>query len=173
MNDTVLEIEALSIGLPPSACRRHAVHDVSLRLRAGRTLCVVGESGSGKSMLAHAIIGLLPAPGIRATAGRIVFGGEDLGFVHQVRADAVPLKHLHDAQRVEIGAPATVRNALLAAAQLDENVANREAVALGDQHQSPVLELLLIGAPKQRPKMGIQTEPFELGEVAVGRQTKR
>ncbi|AOI42819.1 dipeptide ABC transporter ATP-binding protein [Burkholderia oklahomensis] len=78
MNDTVLEIEALSIGLPPGASRRHAVHDVSLRLRAGRTLCVVGESGSGKSILAHAIIGLLPAPGIRATAGRIVLGGEDL-----------------------------------------------------------------------------------------------
>ncbi|WP_186136711.1 dipeptide ABC transporter ATP-binding protein [Burkholderia gladioli] len=78
MSDTVLEIDRLSIALPPGAARRHAVHDVSLRLRAGRTLCVVGESGSGKSMLASAVIGLLPAPGIRATAGRIVLGGEDL-----------------------------------------------------------------------------------------------
>ncbi|AJK50129.1 dipeptide ABC transporter ATP-binding protein [Burkholderia plantarii] len=78
MNDIVLEIERLAIGLPPGASRRHAVRDVSLRLRAGRTLCVVGESGSGKSMLANAIIGLLPGPGIVASAGRILFGGADL-----------------------------------------------------------------------------------------------
>lgn len=36
------------------------LHDVSVRLDAGRTVAVVGESGSGKSTLARVITGLLP-----------------------------------------------------------------------------------------------------------------
>ena len=40
-------------------------------------LCVVGESGSGKSVMARAILGLLP-PRLYASLGGIRFDGEDL-----------------------------------------------------------------------------------------------
>ena len=50
--------------------------DMSLRLENGATLGIVGESGSGKSLLALAIIGLLPE-GMRAQ-GRVLLDGEDL-----------------------------------------------------------------------------------------------
>ncbi|WP_283137745.1 ABC transporter ATP-binding protein [Rhizohabitans arisaemae] len=39
----------------------HAVADVGLTLTPGRCLAVVGESGCGKSVMAHALLGLLPA----------------------------------------------------------------------------------------------------------------
>lgn len=47
----------------------HAVTDVSFALRKGRVLALVGESGCGKSVLAAALLGLLPANAqIRGTA---------------------------------------------------------------------------------------------------------
>ena len=76
--DIVLAVEGLSVALPPGAERRHAVEAASFTLARRETLCLVGESGSGKSITARAIMGLLPAPRLAASAGRIRFGGEDL-----------------------------------------------------------------------------------------------
>ena len=36
------------------------MHDVNLSLQSGEILAVVGASGSGKSLLAHAVLGILP-----------------------------------------------------------------------------------------------------------------
>src|SRR5882757_9717765 len=74
----VLSVEGLSIKLPPGGDRALAVTDVSMALLPGQTLCVVGESGSGKSMIANAVMGLLPGPQVRATSGRIRFDGQEL-----------------------------------------------------------------------------------------------
>lgn len=49
------------------------VAPVDLELRAGTALTLLGESGSGKSLLAHAVMGTLPA-GLSAR-GRITVGG--------------------------------------------------------------------------------------------------
>jgi len=73
----VLSLEGLTVALPPRADRPYALEDVSLKLGANEVLCVVGESGSGKSMTAGAVLGLLPE-GVRATAGSILFDGQDL-----------------------------------------------------------------------------------------------
>ena len=74
----VLAIEGLSISLPRGADRPLAVSAASLSVLPGQTLCVVGESGSGKSMIANAVMGLLPRPQVAPTAGRILFEGTDL-----------------------------------------------------------------------------------------------
>jgi peptide/nickel transport system ATP-binding protein len=78
MSDILITIDGLTIGLPKGADRSTAVQDVSLSLKAGEVTCLVGESGSGKSMVARAIMGLLPAPRVSVTAGSIQFGGKDL-----------------------------------------------------------------------------------------------
>ncbi len=73
----MLAIEALSISLPPGADRPLAVQQVDLTLRPGEVTCLVGESGSGKSMIARAVMGLLPQR-VRVTAGAIRFGDQNL-----------------------------------------------------------------------------------------------
>ncbi|MDQ5898570.1 MAG: peptide/nickel transport system ATP-binding protein ddpF, partial [Pseudomonadota bacterium] len=50
-----------------------AVQEVSFRLRRGRTLGVVGESGSGKTTMGLTLLRLH-----EATAGQVLFDGEDL-----------------------------------------------------------------------------------------------
>ena len=78
MSASVLSIEGLTVALPAWADRPHAVKAVSLEIGAKEIVCVVGESGSGKSVMGKAILGLLPKPHLRATAGRIIFDGRDL-----------------------------------------------------------------------------------------------
>ncbi len=73
----VLSIETLTLALPALADRAHAVADISLTIGAGETLCVVGESGSGKSMIAHAVMGLLPKA-VKPAGGAIRLAGRDL-----------------------------------------------------------------------------------------------
>jgi peptide/nickel transport system ATP-binding protein len=72
----LLEIEDLAVALPTERGPLRAVGGVSLSLAPSRSLGIVGESGSGKTMLARAILQLLP-PGARL-AGTIRFGGRDL-----------------------------------------------------------------------------------------------
>ena len=73
---TLLSVESVSVALPTARGRLLAVDQVDLTLAPGRTLGIVGESGSGKSMLARAVLQLLPK---RARlAGRILFEGQDL-----------------------------------------------------------------------------------------------
>ncbi|MFT4266182.1 MAG: ATP-binding cassette domain-containing protein, partial [Xenophilus sp.] len=58
----------------------HAVNGVTLDIRRGEVLGIVGESGCGKSTLARMLLGLLPA-----TAGRILFDGQDIAGVDRRR----------------------------------------------------------------------------------------
>ena len=73
----ILSLEGLSVRLPPGADRPHALQDVTLSLNANEIVCVVGESGSGKSMMANAVMRLLPQ-GVEIDAGQVLFEGRDL-----------------------------------------------------------------------------------------------
>ena len=60
----LIELRGLTVEIPTPAGWIRPVDDVSFALEAGESLGLVGESGSGKSMLALALMGLLP-PGAR------------------------------------------------------------------------------------------------------------
>ena len=60
-----LEARGLTVEIPTTSGWVRPVNDVSFSLAEGESLGIVGESGSGKTMLALALMGLLP-PGARA-----------------------------------------------------------------------------------------------------------
>ncbi|MGH9816317.1 MAG: ABC transporter ATP-binding protein, partial [Candidatus Acidiferrales bacterium] len=62
----LLDLRGLTVELPTPAGWIWPVNDVSLALAVGEAVALVGESGSGKTMLALALMGLLP-PGARVT----------------------------------------------------------------------------------------------------------
>jgi peptide/nickel transport system ATP-binding protein len=71
-----LQIEGLRVALPGADAAVAVVRDASLSLAPGETLGLVGESGSGKTMIALALLGLLP--GGARVEGRIALDGQDL-----------------------------------------------------------------------------------------------
>jgi peptide/nickel transport system ATP-binding protein len=75
--DAILMLDRLGVRLPKGADRAHALSEVSLSVVSNEILCVVGESGSGKSMMANAIMRLLPNE-VAIDGGRMMFEGRDL-----------------------------------------------------------------------------------------------
>jgi peptide/nickel transport system ATP-binding protein len=77
LESAILTLDRLGVRLPPGADRPHALENVSLSIASDEILCVVGESGSGKSMMANAVMQLLPV-GVAIDGGRVLFEGRDL-----------------------------------------------------------------------------------------------
>jgi peptide/nickel transport system ATP-binding protein len=74
---SVLEVRNLTVKLPSGGDRAEAVSEVSFSVEKEEILCLVGESGSGKSVIAQAIMGLLPKT-LPVSGGRILLENEDL-----------------------------------------------------------------------------------------------
>ncbi len=73
----IIDVEHLSIAFEQQGNMQSPVlSDLSVRLEAGEILAIVGSSGSGKSLLAHAILGILPQNA--KVDGRISYEGESL-----------------------------------------------------------------------------------------------
>jgi len=76
--EPLLRVSGLRIDFASAAGVATTVVDIaSLRLDRGRILGLVGESGSGKTMLARAVLRLMP-PGARVLDGRMELEGVDL-----------------------------------------------------------------------------------------------
>src|ERR1700692_4642409 len=77
----LLQVRGLNVELPTPAGWVRPVNDVSLRIAAGESVGLVGESGSGKTMMALALMGLLPVgarvSGEARLSGEITVDRED------------------------------------------------------------------------------------------------
>lgn len=76
MSRAALAIEQLSINLASPGGSKVMVRDVNLELPPGQALTLVGETGCGKSLVAQAVIGLLPEE--MTTTGKIFYHGSEL-----------------------------------------------------------------------------------------------
>lgn len=77
----LLQVDNLSIGFSQyyKGTQKRVIHPISdmyVDIAEGEIVAVVGASGSGKSLLAHAILGILPSNAI--CSGSIVYQGEEL-----------------------------------------------------------------------------------------------
>ena len=74
----IVKVQSLSVEIIGQTPPRLAVDSVSFEIHPNETLCLVGESGSGKSMIAHALIGLLPTYGVRHIGGEVFLDGQEI-----------------------------------------------------------------------------------------------
>jgi len=73
---TLLKVDGLSVSFETAMGMVQAAQDICFQLQEGETLALVGETGCGKSVVASAIMQLLP--GNASVKGRALFRGKDL-----------------------------------------------------------------------------------------------
>ncbi|MFD4456480.1 ATP-binding cassette domain-containing protein [Nocardia sp. NPDC058480] len=97
---TRLSIDALTVRIP---VRRgdvvHAVTDLSLDITAGAVTALVGESGCGKSIVASAVMGVLPSEAVTTGSVRLQLGAAGLAHTTaepiEILADHPPYRGRH------------------------------------------------------------------------------
>ncbi|KAF1072578.1 MAG: Glutathione import ATP-binding protein GsiA [Pseudomonas citronellolis] len=156
MTTALLDIRELSIPLPAGADRALAVDGLSLSVEPGEVLCVVGASGSGKSMLANAILRLLPA-GLAPSAGSIHLCGQDLARLSEAGMRQLRGKDLG----MVFQEPMSALNPLQRIGEQIDETLRAHGVKDRAQRRQRVLELLAyVGLPD--PPSLVRAYPFEL-----------
>jgi peptide/nickel transport system ATP-binding protein len=173
-----------------------AVNDISFTLHKGETIGIVGESGSGKSVTSLSVMGLIPNPPGKVTAGEIFYKDKHGQTVDLVKA---PEKVMRDLRGNEIAMifqePMTslnpvikcgeqVMEALILHKKMSRREAREKTLALFREVQLPTPELMMdryphqiSGGQKQRvmiamaiscdPKILIADEPTTALDVTV------
>ncbi len=154
--DLVLLVDRLHVALPPGSDRAYAVEDISLRIHAGKTLCVVGESGSGKSVMATAVMGLL-ARELRSGPGSIVLQGESL-----LEASAQRLRALRgQAMGMVFQEPMTALNPVMTCGdQIDELL--RQHTDWGAKRRSEAVLKIVQRVKLPEPERMLRSYPHQL-----------
>ncbi|WP_108513914.1 dipeptide ABC transporter ATP-binding protein [Bradyrhizobium algeriense] len=155
---SVLSVENLSIALPEGGDRPFAVEDVSFAIGRNEVVCLVGESGSGKSMIAHAILSLLPK-GVDIVSGAVKVVGQDTAAL-----DRRALRRLRGGQAAMIfQEPLSSLNPLKRVGeQVEETIlTHQRPVPSADDIKAKVQVLLTqVGLPN--PSLLANSYPFEL-----------
>ncbi len=147
----VLSVQGLTVSVRTSADDRPLVENLSFTLRRGETLAIAGESGSGKSITSLAIMGLLPPPAVRITAGSVRLGDTDLTNLPETQ-----MRSLRGARIAMIfQEPMTSLNPVLTVgAQLTEAIrAHTDATRAEARKQAlAALQAVRLSQPEQRLK---------------------
>ena len=162
----LLEVRDLAVAVQrPSGPSLPILQDVSFHVERGETLGIVGESGSGKSLLALALIGLLPEAA--RASGTLRFEGTDLltlpeAALCQIRGARIgmvfqePLTALNPAMTIG----RQIREASAVSRGLGRRAARQEALALLDRVRIPEAARRIDSYPHelsggQRQRVGI------------------
>ena len=162
----VLTVKDLKVYLKVDAGTVKAVDGVSFRIPAGRTMALVGESGSGKSIVAQAIMGILPRVA-RIEQGEILFSdpnrpGPDVDIsrldvlgpqMQAIRGGSISI--IFQEPMTALSPLHTIGN------QIGEALALHRVSIGKEERRAAVVEMLrLVGFPD--PVRAEHTYPFEL-----------
>ena len=192
--NAVLTIDRLCAKLTANGAR--LLSNISLGVAAGEVHGLVGMSGAGKSMIAQAVLGVLP-PAVRVTSGSIRFSGTEIVGLSRLgmrellaRGIALipqdPLTALNPTRRIE----AQMTDVMRARLGLDAKAARLRALSLLEEVQirepASVLRRFpheISGGQRQRvliaiafacnPKLIVADEPTTALDVTVQKQILR
>ena len=138
----------------------HAVNGVSFVLKEGETLGIVGESGCGKSITVMWILGLIPSPPGKVTAGKAIYQGKDL-----LAMSDEEIRHVRGAQiSMVFQDPMTSFNPVLT---IGRQVSEPLEVHLGMSHKQSterVVEMLsMMGIPNAKDRLNDYPHQFSGG----------
>ncbi|MBQ6394839.1 MAG: ABC transporter ATP-binding protein [Atopobiaceae bacterium] len=160
---------SLSFDMYGEGVSRHSldvISDLDISIEAGMILAVVGSSGSGKSLLAHAVLGILPSNA--RVSGEILYKGEpldenrlealrgrEIAFVPQSVSYLDPLMKVGPQVTGLFGSDER-RKGLFASYGLDESVARMFPHQLSG---GMTRRVLISGAQVGSPELVIADEP--------------
>ena len=149
MNDTILDIQDLSVRYVTMDGTSQAVSNVSLSIAAGETLGLVGETGAGKTTTALSILNLLPVPPAEVTGGKILFEGEDILQMNDSQIRAIRGKQIS----MIFQDPMTALNPIFTVEeQIAEVISIHEHISRGEAIEKAQETLELVGIPAFRGK---------------------
>ena len=152
----LLDVQALKCFIPTLNGVVRAVDGVDVTLNQGEAFGIAGESGCGKSMLALAIMGLVPAFEKRILAGKVLFKGRDLLQCSQKELSGIrgsriamifqePMTSLNPTLRIET----QLTEILLRHAEISAAAAVRRSAELLEMVNIPAPQKLLARFPHQ------------------------
>jgi oligopeptide transport system ATP-binding protein len=153
----LLAVEDLQVGIRSARGTFQAIEEVGFALDEGEVLGLVGESGCGKSITALAIMGLLPQPVARITAGHIWFEGTDLAALSNEQ-----MRHMRgDRLGMIFQEPMTSLNPVYRVGdQLVEALREHRPLGRGEAWREAVDMLDMVGIPAARDRA--RSYPHEL-----------
>jgi peptide/nickel transport system ATP-binding protein len=152
----VLDVRGLTIALPSGGDRKEAVSKVSFRVERGEIVCLVGESGSGKSVIAQAVMGLLPDT-LPVTAGEVILEGEEIAHAGRDR-----LRRLRATRMSMIfQEPMTALNPVMRCGdQIDEVLREHTALGAAERHRKILDIVREVALPD--PERIVRSYPHQL-----------
>ena len=150
MPDLLLDVRGLETQFKTPDGIVHAVNGVSFGLKEGETLGVVGECGCGKSVTMHSVLGLIPSPPGKVTAGEAFFFGQDL-----LKMTREEIRHVRGAQISMIFQdPMTSLNPVLTIGRQLQDPLMLHTGMTKNQAQERAAELLsLVGIPNAKDRL--------------------
>ena len=157
----LLDVRNLTVDLPTAAGWIRPVNDVSFQLAPAESLGLVGESGSGKTMLALALMGLLP-PGARVAGTAVLEPGgtnqRDLAQINEKAWRAIRGREI----AMIFQEPMTSLNPVMRiGAQVEEAIRAHEPAITNEQARRRVLEALR-HASVPEPEVRAEQFPHQL-----------
>jgi branched-chain amino acid transport system ATP-binding protein len=168
MPDALLEIRGLRSGYGGVEVLR----GIDCEIRPGEIVALLGSNGAGKSTLNNTVCGLLPA-----SAGRVVFDGEDITRARTTRVVAAGLIQIPEGRRIfpnltvrenlELGAylrgkanrARNLERSLVLFPRLAERLAQRAATLSGGEQQMLAIGRGLMAEPRllilDEPSLGL------------------
>lgn len=160
--EVLLSVKNLTTEFRVDGGKVHAVNGVSFDLGYGESLAIVGESGSGKSVTMQSIMGLIPSPPGRITAGSAMFKGRDLL--------SIPEEELRQIRGKDIAIifqdPMSSLNPVLSiGTQMTEGLIEHQNTSRKDANKKAAEMMALVGLSDPESRMSDHPHEFSGGQL--------